>query len=126
MSDSLAVLLHAKARGARLQHYCPSFSIFKGDWENVFDDEYPSKKDVNDWRIHPKDEHLRYGTISSALVESAKNPFMPEYSVFPSIWPISMLWQLTITEYYRFAEADQFTKSLFLLLVAESLIEDGL
>ena len=120
MSDSIAVLLHAAARGAKLEVDLQSGYGWESNWQQYM----PVKGDGFKWRIHQKDAHLRYGPISSVLVESAKNPSMPEDSVFPSIWPISMLWQLT--EYYRFAEADELTKSLFLLMVAESLIEDGL
>ena len=62
-------LLHAAARGARVQRY----SIHVEEWVVVPVGAYPS----NQLRIHPDDEHLAYGPISSALREYARTGGWP-------------------------------------------------
>jgi hypothetical protein len=59
-------LLHAAARGARIQ------TNDRGGW---LDAAYIPTADYkgDDFRIHPDDEHLQYGPISTALREMAEN-----------------------------------------------------
>ena len=66
-----ARLLHAAARGARIQ-YKP--------WEKFNDIALwlPSLNSKSDYRIHPEDEHLAYGPISTALLYYAEHGEWPK------------------------------------------------
>ena len=62
-------LLHAAARGARIQTKTSilSFPVAKNRWATTA--AYIPTADYKgaDFRIHPADEHLQYGPISTAL-----------------------------------------------------------
>jgi hypothetical protein len=55
-------LLHAAARGARIE------AVWKGIWSGVAGIHLVPKFN---YRIHPADEHLQYGPVSTALREMA-------------------------------------------------------
>jgi hypothetical protein len=128
MTESLPILLHAAARGARLQLDYGYPEPYR--WKNVAI--MPSRDSkIDQWRIHPADQHMRYGPISSVLAEMAEKPpaWFAEFRT-------RRIWEEVASDLaYRGFDCDQFAwhnntstldRSLFLLLVAESLIEDGL
>ena len=122
MSDSIAVLLHAAARGAKLEVDLQSGYGWESNWQQYM----PVKGDGFKWRIRSKDSHLRYGPIGSVLAKKATNP--PRYiDSFADIGLNSFCIAISDPEFRQYQDCrNQLTRSLFLLLVAESLIEDGL
>ena len=124
MSEPLSILLHAAARGARIQK---NLGYGMGGWREI----WWSDLDQYNCRIHPKDRHLRYGPISRVLFEAAKNP--------PNDLSSLLTKDSTIEEWaakdYAFSFKDvednfhistKEQRSFFLLLVAESLAHEGL
>ena len=106
-------LLFAAARGARIQRER------KFHWENVgirwgLDDAL---------RIHPDDAHLAYGPISTAARAWA---VLQESGAEPEI-VLSARALIEAAEPMWFAEIDdELHRSLFLLILAESLADEGL
>jgi hypothetical protein len=113
----------AASRGARMQ-FNP-MSIHGHDqgwvlWRGVIKD-YAEQGRL---RIHPQDKHFRFGPISKALHEAAKEP--PEYLqqavlIDPFFYPC---WNFYDSIDYD--EADRDTRSTFLLLMAEAIASEGL
>lgn len=108
-------LLHAAARGARIEDNGEGVwsesrfvHLVGGDWE---------------FRIHPDDEHLQYGPISTALREMAEHN---RSDIRPS-WEqgLSNFAANQFTEYFdsRQGEPDY---PLFYLFLAEFLADSGL
>ena len=109
-------LLFAAARGARLQYqsrnsYC---------WMPC--DHIPTAHFF--YRIHPEDEHLQYGPISTALHEEARvggsykslsieTSVAHAYADYASAWP---WWRQSVGLH----------RSLFLLILSEALADEGL
>lgn len=124
MSEPLSILLHAAARGARLQTKSGL------GWNTVYFSPH-KHTNVATWRIHPNDKHLRYGPISRVLFEAAKEP---QNYLSDLITKDSTIEEWTAKDYaFSFKEAEDtfhvLTKeqsSFFLLLVAEALAHDGL
>ena len=109
-------LLHAAARGARILRY----SLDHGVWTHA--GVLPaSEEDSKSFRIHPNDEHLAYGPISTALRKKAEN----------NTWCSGWEWFLAeaaaneFTEFFdsRIAEPDY---PLFYLILAEALADEGM
>lgn len=79
------------------------------------------KKDGHLWRIHPDDEHLQYGPVSSELRGAAATGralgLISEPGKMASIALRSEAWDCIY--------ADELHRSLFLLLMAESLADEG-
>ena len=109
-------LLFAAARGARIgwEH--------AGEWYSAMSMCIgPSKADNG--TIHPDDAHLQYGPISTALREMAEEP--PRTT--DAIWPV----ERNYLNVYKYSDemymwADDLHKSLMLLLVAETLADEGM
>ena len=109
-------LLHAAARGARIQAYPHLGGGFQ--WAEITRIPLPIPEY---YRIHPKDKHLAYGPISTALRKKAKN----------NAWCSGWEWFLAeaaaneFTEFFdsRIAEPDY---PLFYLILAEALADEGL
>ena len=106
-------LLFAAARGARIQYY------WYGRWMTTSVARLEAVERA--YRIHPVDQHLVYGPISSALRECATTDFQPSEYIMGALaiasykhprW--SYMWE---TELHR---------SLYLLFLAESLADEGL
>lgn len=105
-------LLFAAARGARIQTWVGTL-----EWREEFRVAI-SNADQYWVRIHPDDEHLQYGPISTALREMAE-----DYSWNPS-------WEHRVAH----AAADDFAVKfhgepdypLFYLILAEALADEGL
>lgn len=111
--------------GARLQ-------VFDDIWVNVMPSElgiildYGTKYKLDPgWevRIHPADQHLRYGPLSSVLFADAQKP-----PILRNFLKDKAFYGLMFSGHNsdRYMTGDAKTRSLFLLLVAESLIEEGL
>ena len=114
-------ILHAAARGARIQkdvskniqvHWVVVHVIDLWEIEHL----------PHLWRIHPDDAHLEYGPVSSALRKAAESG---------SAWDLtSEAWQMARIalrhEYWYWATPDELHLSLFLLLMAEALADEGL
>jgi hypothetical protein len=73
--------------------------------------------------IHPEDEALQYGPISTALREMAEDP----PSIVDTIHPVERHY-LNVYKYSdeMYMWADGLHKSLMILLVAEALADEGL
>ena len=116
-------LLFAAARGARLQREQMSITGKHTWWSDVniqwgMDDEL---------RIHPKDEHLQYGPVSSELRGYA---YLGEGD-YPYIYmtvvnaPLGSWW-MRVDDTNAFERSDELTRSLFLLILSEALADEGL
>ena len=115
-------LLHAAARGARIQAYPHLGGGFQ--WAEITRIPLPIPEY---YRIHPEEAHLQCGPISSALREMAKNPKAGEY-VFPHLPPYFGFGveHQTQDEADSLKASDEFTHSFFFLLLAEALADEGL
>ena len=105
-------LLFAAARGARImsQNLEAPLSLI---WiNNTIEHDY----------IHPDDEHLQYGPISTALREMAQRTDELFVELGPTVTYID--WSVDMEE--DDGEADAFHQSLFLLILAEALADEGL
>ena len=113
-------ILFAAARGARVQ---TSYN-HGNDWRTVSGmvfkpEECEGLPHIQ--RIHPDDEHLQYGPISSALRRTAING-----EVFAAEIPyIIGYWDFTRDEAYTFIENRKHA-ALFLLILSEALADEGL
>jgi hypothetical protein len=112
-------LLFAAARGARIERkprlgkewFVANFVWFGDDgW---------------DYRVHPDDEHLQYGPISTALRKEAVSPqrtfrLSASYMVSGAVTD-AIGWHNT-RDYY---EAEELHRSLALLILSEALADEG-
>lgn len=109
-------LLFAAARGARLQ------VMADNNWYGITLIYMPFRRDARAIRIHPDDEHLQYGPISTALRKSAIEETLFANANIPYI----------VGEYDFGNEeaammlADQTQRGVFKLLLAEALADEGL
>ena len=110
-------LLFAAARGARIE---ASHCSFPEKWIGI--ETIPLGYSNVELRIHPADEHLQYGPISTAYREAAEHPPMwPDVNtedVGFLVSPYPML------PYYR--KLSPIGKQFYLLLLSEYLADDGL
>ena len=109
-------LLFAAARGARIESEYHNWSNGGNDWREA---------DLNRLvgsRIHPDDEHLQYGPISTALREMAQRTDELFVELGPTVTYVD--WSVDMEE--DDGEADAFHQSLFLLILAEALADEGL
>lgn len=110
-------LLHAAARGARIQLKINN----EAAWEPV-QSGYAPMFSTDFYRIHPDDEHLQYGPISSAIrrraetgaVQAAGLPYLFGY------------FDLTEREWDTLKHSAGFDRVFFYLLVSEALADEGL
>jgi hypothetical protein len=113
-------ILFAAARGARIEGEYHNWKDGGTDWRET--------DDLNKFgnRIHPDDKHLQYGPVSTVLREMSKQPKtihhkgvnLPHFgfTIFASS-------ENELLEVFR---CDELTHSLFLLLVAETLADEGM
>ena len=113
-------LLHAAARGARI-----GWKTFSGKWHPALSlTGVQSEVGQDAYRIHPDDAHLQYGPISTPLRERAGDSRPPRedfmYDVMAGIVPnhIEGDWA---ARYENFLH-----RSLFLLILAEALADEGM
>jgi sensor histidine kinase regulating citrate/malate metabolism len=108
-------LLFAAARGARIQSQWRDSLQWQTNNQFVFIDS------MRHYRIHPDDEHLQYGPVSTALRE------MVEDHKYNSSWEhfLANAAANEFTEFFdsRFGEPDY---PLFYLILAEALADSGL
>ena len=106
-------LLHAAARGARIEGSHKEF----GKWNSVsavrLDNFY------YDYRIHPDDEHLQYGPISTALRKMAADD-----SWNPSTYRVLAV--ATANEFQSYFGGSRENYPLFYLILAEFLADEGM
>jgi hypothetical protein len=109
-------LLFASARGARIQ----LFNKWSGKWDTDSLISLTATEAIH--RIHPDDEHLQYGPISTALREMAANPSyeLAHTDEFGT-------WSLLYKDWCNCCDfASECDVSLFLLFLAEALADEGL
>jgi hypothetical protein len=110
-------LLFAAARGARIQ--------YKGgyiDWREAEGEYKTLCNKPGFYRIHPDDEHMQYGPISTALREMAETGKEP--------YTLSVLMAMAAFEYespYPLVLRSEWPHAQMLLLIlAEALADEGL
>lgn len=106
-------LLFAAARGARIEFFSHDVWLEKELWEFL---------PASVYRIHPDDSHLQYGPISTALREYADTG-KTQYTL------TAMLAMATLyhEKEYPFILASKWPHaSMFALILAESLADEGL
>lgn len=109
-------LLFAAARGARLEGRYHNWGDGSTEWR-ITADVYRAGN-----RIHPDDEHLQYGPISTALRKRAETGKIHN----ANLPYIKGNFTLTHEESLTFAYDKTFDMVFFLLLVAEALADEGL
>lgn len=109
-------LLFAAARGARIQ-----FSIYENEWYKARELDISGDDHWNE-RIHPADEHLQYGPISTAYREAAE---IPEGYPNVLVKDVGAIYA-SIKNYNDYRQADNMTKQFYLLFLAEYLADEGL
>jgi hypothetical protein len=112
-------LLHAAARGARIQ------TNDRGGW---LDAAYIPTADYkgDDFRIHPDDAHLQYGPISTAMREMAKQPKVLAHKVVNLPHFGFTIFVESENELREVLQCDTLTHSLFYLILAECLADEGM
>jgi hypothetical protein len=104
-------LLHAAARGARIQRYQSQ----RAEWHDA--DSYGAWSEKRGDRIHPDDAHLQYGPISTELRNYALG--LP---LNGTCW-FARLALHTDGDLYTLSPNDRY---VFFLLMAEALADEGL
>ena len=118
-------LLFAAARGAKIEvnscllHYRPTYQ----NWWRVTQKWSAMHESVI--RIHPADEHLQYGPISTALREMAKQPKVRVHKVVLPHFGFTIFAE-SENEAREVLQCDTLTHSLFYLILAEALADEGL
>jgi hypothetical protein len=112
-------LLFAAARGARIQ------TNDRGGW---LDAAYIPTADYkgDDFRVHPDDEHLQYGPVSTALREMAKQPKVLARKVVNLPHFGFTIFVESENELREVLQCDTLTHSLFYLILAEVLADEGM
>jgi hypothetical protein len=118
-------LLHAAARGARIQSqwrdaHTPTYQKWQTNNQFVFIDS------MRHYRIHPDDEHLQYGPISTALREIAKQPKTIHHKGVNLPHFGFTIFASSESELLEVLRCDWLTHSLFYLFLAEFLADSGL
>lgn len=114
-------LLFAAARGARVQRQQENMTG-KTWWDDVaiqwgLDDEL---------RIHPNDEGLQYGPISTALREFSKHAGRFFFADHTDEVNYGVIKATTWIERCAYDESSELHRALFLLFAAEMLADEGL
>jgi hypothetical protein len=112
-------LLHAAARGARVQYRY----FDERDWWTTYclDTNKGSAAPDCVYRIHPDDEHLAYGPISTALREAAS-----EGRRWDLTGLIGTMAHAAGNYHGPWWMEPELNRSLFLLILSESLADEGL
>ena len=111
-------LLHAAARGARIQALDKNLGAILSSHAPL-----ELSNDKRPYRIHPDDEHLQYGPISTALrkmAEDARAENQPSWEMGLANFSAN-----NFIDYYdwRWCEPDY---PLFYLILAEALADEGM
>ena len=114
-------LLHAAARGARIQ----TKWVDSGDsWQTT--GQLVLVDDMRYYRIHPADAHLQYGPISTALREMAKQPKVLVHKLVNLPHFGFTIFAESENESREVLQCDTLTHSLFYLILAEALADEGM
>ena len=117
-------LLFAAARGARIQ--INGFTATAPRW---YDSHKWSSMHESVLRIHPDDEHLQYGPISTALREMAVGKDCREinYASIPS-WITTIICECHLDSCWisTWREQSPIGRRTALLILAEALADEGL
>lgn len=120
-------LLHAAARGARIQYRYPTW-VDPDLWDDGNTQLYGALMAQARYkahlRIHPEDVHLQYGPISSALRGDAE--IAPAFYFDARISEESCYAIAKARKSGLYDMADELHRSLFLLILAEALADEGL
>ena len=108
-------LLHAAARGARIQSRWVDGTQWQTTGQFMFVD------GMRRYRIHPDDAHLQYGPISTALREMAET--CTDSSSWAGFLATSAANEYTMFFDSRLGEPDY---PLFYLFLAEALADEGM
>ena len=117
-------LLHAAARGAKIQtKWVDSGAQWQTTGQIVLVD------DMRYYRIHPADEHLQYGPISTAL-RDCDGDFQWFYidaeQMHDFVIRCAIVANYANNMMHEWQQnKDRLTRSLFLLLLAEALADEG-
>jgi hypothetical protein len=108
-------LLHAAARGTRIQFFAAKSHLY--EWVDI--DRIPLfEVRQGYYRIHPDDEHLQYGPISTALRDVAMTGDCGDYEI-----PYC---RFVIEKEDIYSESTEDERSMFLLFLAEALADEGM
>ena len=110
-------LLFAAARGARI-----GWQTLSGQWCAAFNLlDVQSEGGQVAYRVHPDDEHLAYGPVSTALRKMAEDP------KYNSSWEHFLANSAAneFTEYFSYRDGEP-DYPLFYLILAEALADSGL
>ena len=110
-------LLFAAARGARVQWWHAS-------WEGPADSLSGMLETPDAYRIHPDDEHLQYGPISTVLREDAGDIQVKRKDIVCDT--LGGVAPYAVEPNWRSNCNDELHRSLFLLILAEALADEGL
>ena len=110
-------LLHAAARGARIQ------MMYQRGWIPAV---AVRTDDMYKYRIHPDDEHLQYGPISTALRKMARQPKAIDHKGLNLPHFGFTIFAESENELREVLQCDTLTHSLFLLILAEALADEGM
>ena len=114
-------LLHACARGARVQtKWVDSGDSWQATGQFVFIDS------MRYYRIHPNDAHLQYGPISTALREMSKQPKTIDHKGVNLPHFGFTIFASSESELLEVLRCNGLTHSLFLLILAEALADEGM
>jgi len=105
-------LLHAAARGAKIQVQWYDSLQWQASGQIVLVDT------MRHYRIHPDDEHLQYGPISTALRDVALTGDCGDYEI-----PYC---RFVIEKEDSYSESTEDERSMFLLFLAEALADEGM
>lgn len=82
--------------------------------------------DMYKYRIHPDDEHLQYGPISTALRKMARQPKAIDHKGLNLPHFGFTIFAESENELREVLQCDTLTHSLFLLILAEALADEGM
>ena len=122
MTGNYSRLLFAAARGARIQVRCTIHQEWRpADYVQI----RRFSVDDHERHIHPADDHLQYGMVSSQLREAAERPprFLGDIDQ-PACTFIWEIWEDGFAGNYEYM--NELHQSIFLLLLAEDLADVGL
>ena len=111
-------LLHAAARGARIQYRSPIDRNWKESAFRLWPSLHDCKTADSRYRIHPEDKHLAYGPVSTALLKLAEDD-----SWNPSE---ERALALAVARQFQVYFGDEPDFELFYLFLAEFLADEGM
>ena len=103
----------AFARGARVQYF------YQLRWEEALS---LNRSSSYEWRIHPADEHLQYGPVSSRVRAAALS--QPFSNVIQEQYGVDITAEVTSVYHNDFM--DEYHIRMYQLFMAEALADEGL